>query len=222
MSLVNQDNFENLQAFPDSQQCFFGLFGQDMYSHEPPVPGLTSAENLILPATALTENCYNGMFDRCTNLTTAPELPATTLASTCYQSMFNGCTSLTTAPALPATALTNSCYYSMFAGCSSLTTAPDLPAEHLEEFCYAFMFDGCSSLNSIRCVALSLGYNNCTQYWVNGVAATGTFTKSAQNNEWTEGVDGIPIDWDVINEGSSGSGSGSGGSGSGSGSNAGY
>ena len=34
------------------------------------------------------------MFNGCTSLTTAPELPATTLTHQCYQSMFEGCTSL--------------------------------------------------------------------------------------------------------------------------------
>ena len=43
-------------------------------------------------------------------ITTAPKLPATTLSRNCYQQMFDGCTSLTTAPELPATTLTSSCY----------------------------------------------------------------------------------------------------------------
>jgi hypothetical protein len=60
------------------------------------------------------------MFSGCTSLTTAPELPATTLTNYCYQYMFSGCTSLTTAPELPATTLTNYCYDYMFQGCSRL------------------------------------------------------------------------------------------------------
>ena len=34
------------------------------------------------------------MFQGCTSLTTAPELPATTLVSNCYNNMFQGCTNL--------------------------------------------------------------------------------------------------------------------------------
>lgn len=34
------------------------------------------------------------MFKDCTSLTTAPELPATTLTENCYDSMFYGCTNL--------------------------------------------------------------------------------------------------------------------------------
>ena len=55
---------------------------------------LKSAGDLILPATTLFDYCYNGMFNGCTSLTTAPALPATTLAQNCYQNMFNGCTNL--------------------------------------------------------------------------------------------------------------------------------
>lgn len=56
---------------------------------------LTSAENLVMPATTLTSTCYNLMFSGCTALTKSPVLPATTLTNGCYNGMFNGCTSLT-------------------------------------------------------------------------------------------------------------------------------
>jgi hypothetical protein len=107
---------------------------------------LTTAPEL--PATTLTEHCYEGMFIGCTSLTTAPELPSTTLAQSCYQGMFNGCSSLTTAPELPATTLAGSCYSSMFNGCRSLTKAPDLPSTTLANECYAWMFSNCTSLTT--------------------------------------------------------------------------
>ena len=110
--------------------------------------GLHSAENLILPATALTESCYYGMFSGCTSLTTTPELPATQLERECYNSMFRDCTSLTTAPVLSATTLADGCYYEMFAGCTSLTTAPELPATALTDSCYGSMFYDCTSLTT--------------------------------------------------------------------------
>ena len=86
------------------------------------------------------------MFNECTSLTTAPELPATTLTNYCYNDMFSGCTSLTTAPSLPATTLAIGCYRLMFDGCTSLTTAPSLPATTLAEYCYWCMFYGCANL----------------------------------------------------------------------------
>ena len=109
---------------------------------------IIDAGNLILPATTLSKDCYNLMFDGCTSLTTAPALPATTLAEDCYNSMFYGCTSLTQAPELPATTLERDCYHLMFKGCTSLTQAPVLPATELADFCYKGMFDGCTSLTT--------------------------------------------------------------------------
>ena len=55
---------------------------------------LTSAENMVLPATTLEGTCYCGMFAECTNLTTAPTLSATTLAAMSYYIMFDHCRSL--------------------------------------------------------------------------------------------------------------------------------
>jgi len=105
---------------------------------------LTSAP--ILSATVLTDSCYYKMFSGCTSLTNAPVLPATTLASHCYYGMFSDCTSLRTVPPLSATMLASSCCASMFSGCTSLTNAPFLPATALANSCYYSMFSGCASL----------------------------------------------------------------------------
>lgn len=102
-----------------------------------------------LPATILSKRCYGGMFSGCTSLISAPELPVTTLAKYCCNNMFNGCTSLVTVPEiLPATTLAQRCYESMFSGCTSLVSAPDLPATTLAEYCYSSMFSDCRSLVS--------------------------------------------------------------------------
>ena len=139
MSLIDSDDFASLDSL---QSAFtFYYFFQNC-------TGLTDASKLILPATALTSNCYSSMFNNCTSLTTAPALPATTLSNSCYYNMFAGCTSLSTAPELPATTLSNSCYYGMFWNCTSLTTAPALPATTLANNCYNSMFQGCSNLTT--------------------------------------------------------------------------
>ena len=140
MSLINSTNFASLTTL-QSDYTFKSLFSE--------CTGLTSAENLILPATTLTNGCYYRMFYGCKSLTTAPSLPAITLASSCYSGMFWNCTSLATAPALPATTLHMYCYQYMFYGCKSLTTAPELPATTLANFCYDNMFAGyCNSLTT--------------------------------------------------------------------------
>ena len=100
------------------------------------------------PPTTLMHSRYEGMFEGCTSLTTAPELPATTLGESCYTAMFRGCTSLSTAPALPATNLNSRCYFAMFFGCTSLTTPPALHATTLADDCYKWMFNNCTSLTT--------------------------------------------------------------------------
>ena len=139
MSLVSGDTFANANELTANYTFTYLFYG---------CTGLTSAENLILPTTTLTQYCYNGMFSGCTSLTTAPVLSATTLANHCYGNMFSGCRKLTTAPELPATTLAQHCYDSMFSGCESLTIAPELPALNLAGGCYYEMFSGCESLTT--------------------------------------------------------------------------
>ena len=128
---------------------------------------LVDVQNLVIPVTE--EYLCSRMFDGCSNLVNAPQLPATTLAFNCYGYMFNGCTSLTTAPVLPATTLVQNCY--------------------------GYMFNGCSSLNNITCLATDISATGCTNYWVENVAATGTFTKPLSMSSWTNGINGIPDAW---------------------------
>lgn len=150
MSLIDKNNFDSLKEL--TTPATFSLLFSGCHR-------LISAENLLLPATTLTDMCYFGMF--CDifgqllnlgfdmSLTTAPELPATTLATECYYMMFYGCTKLTTAPSvLPAETLTEDCCAQMFRGCTSLTQAPILPATTLATECYAGMFIECTSLTT--------------------------------------------------------------------------
>lgn len=139
--------------------------------------------------------CFYMLFRDCTSLTKAPELPATNLTNNCYYSMFYGCTRLTVAPELPATILTNTCYGNMFFGCANLTKAPELPATDLIDGCYYMMFNGCRSLNYIKCFAINgINTNGSTDFWVNGVATTGTFYKQPDVT-WPTGINGIPNGW---------------------------
>ena len=163
MSLLFSDSFADKTSIIDCDEyAFWSLFSSS---------SIVNAENLLLPATTLANNCYSNMFYGCTSLTTAPELPATTLASSCYAFMFRGCTSLITAPELPATTLAGSCYW--------------------------YMFSGCTKLNYIKCLATDISANKCTSSWVDGVAASGTFVRNASMSSWTRGIDGIPNVWTV-------------------------
>ncbi len=190
MSLYAENGFENLTTI-SYQNAFRNLFCNNIYikNHD--------SIDLVLPATTLANSCYAGMFSGCTSLTTAPTLSATNLAYSCYHQMFSDCTSLETAPALPATTLTTFCYSDMFNGCTSLTKAPDLPAATLTMFCYLGMFYNCTKLNSITCLATDISAVDCTHSWVNGVAASGTFTKAAGVDWGEKGVSRIPSGWTV-------------------------
>lgn len=170
MSLTAGDAFANVTTLPGTW-TFCSLFK---------LSKCISAENLILPATTLTNDCYRAMFSMCETLRNAPALPATTLAKECYWYMFE---------------------------CCAITTAPDLLAPTLVTSCYAHMFVGCSNLNYIKCLATS-GINTTNlDKWVGkknaettiGVAATGTFVKD-ESADWTtvSGTSGIPTGWSLL------------------------
>lgn len=114
----------------------------------------------------------------------------------CYQEMFSNCVNLVKAPELPSQSLAEHCYQNMFAGCTSLTKAPQLPARNLQPSCYSNMFDGCESLNYVYCMANYTNQNLETSYWLNDVAATGTFVKRS-GVTWDSGIDGIPDGWTI-------------------------
>ena len=180
MSLIYGDDFRDKTTL-ESAYTFNRLFSN--------CTGLTSSENLVLPATTLTEGCYCAMFNGCSSLTNAPTLPATTLADNCYYEMFYGCSSLVIAPELPASALTNSCYYGMFQNCESLTTAPVLSATTLADYCYSRMFAGCTSLPTapvLSATTLTEGcyremFSGCTSLTTAPVLPATTLTNNCYN-----------------------------------------
>ena len=171
MSLIYGDFFEGKTDLTGTDEAFRTLFSK--------CARLTNAEKLILPATTLSDDCYNGMFSNCTSLTTPPQLPATKLANGCYMSMFEKCTSLTTAPTLPSTTLS--------------------------DVCYGNMFEGCSRLNYIKCLATDISAYGCTISWVNGVSSSGTFVKASSMSSWKTGENGIPSGWSITESGTTNS-----------------
>ena len=214
MSLVSGNNFANATTVANYNFCNLFDSGKVIHAGSLILPATTLGkgcymsmfwgcsgltETPALPATTLSDYCYQSMFLNCRSLTTAPELPATTLGTGCYLQMFQNCSGITTAPELPATTLTEQCYSNMFLNCSGLTTAPDLPAPKLAKYCYSDMFASCVNLNYIKCLATNISANGCTQGWVSGVAATGTFVKAASMSSWKSGAYGIPKNWTVQN-----------------------
>ena len=145
--------------------------------------------------------CYR-MFQNCTGLTTLPYnlLPATTLTDSCYNGMFKGCTRLTTIPKLPATTLTDSCYYEMFNGCSSLVETPAgwyLPAQTIKnKSCYN-MFRDCSKLQKMAVAYSGTIAASNWEYFLLNVSKTGTFYYS--KNQTKEKIKSIvPSGWTLV------------------------
>ncbi|MBO4660956.1 MAG: hypothetical protein J5610_05815 [Prevotella sp.] len=197
MSLIDKDGFATNTTLTETY-TFFHLFQRSDY--EPNTAILNHpTKDIVLPATTLTDYCYDGLFADAPNITRAPELPATTLAEWCYSDMFSG-TAITTAPALPATTLAPSCYADMFMNCKNLTTAPELPAATLAEGCYSSMFAGCTSLNYVKCLATDISADFCTVDWLDNVAPTGTFVKEEYMYNWEiNSAGGIPAGWTMMN-----------------------
>lgn len=218
MSLLYKNNYSTTNSLGSTNYVFSYLFSgcDKLYNHD--------VKSLLLPATTLTDYCYERMFIGCTSLTKAPELPATTMKRYCYSHMFDGCSSLTEAPDLPAQTLDKGSYQFMFRGCTSLEETPELSATTLNQFCCRSMFEGCTSLitgPTLRATTLASGcyydmFNGCTNLhsitclttttisnrdytadWVNGVSNSGTFTKASGIN-WPSGNDGIPSGWEVV------------------------
>ena len=88
MSLLKgKDGLEGATAI-EAKSAFYGLFA-----------GATNLVNnaermIVLPATTLTESCYQDMFNGCKGIEKAPELPAPKLEKNCYREMFYDCAKL--------------------------------------------------------------------------------------------------------------------------------
>lgn len=161
---------------------------------------LTSAP--LMPATTLSAYCYCGTFAGCTSIVTPPSLPATTMQTGCYKRMFAGCSTLTDVAGLDASAIVQDCCLEMFSNCTSLVSA-GVATTTIDCNGYAGLFKGCSSLNALAAGFDSWG-NDATYLadWVNGVAASGTFTCSATLGTDTtiaRGDNRCPTGWNVAN-----------------------
>ena len=167
MSLLDSENYESIKQITQSF-AFAKLFAY--------CTGLTSAENLNMPATAVSASAYREMFQDCSSLTTPPQI-------------------------LPATSLADSCYRNMFAQ-SGVISGPELPAETLVESCYRMMFYSATTLNYIKCLATDKSATNATSAWTQSVASSGMFVKpsSISVSTWGTGVNGIPTNWVVMDE----------------------
>ena len=171
-----------------NEYCFASLFEG--------CTALTAAPSL--PAETLKANCYKQMFAKCSALEKAPKVRAKQYADYACFEMFQDCTALTEVPDLEDATLAPHCYNAMFMGCTALQTAPVLKAKTLATACYSNMFKNCSSINKITVYFTDWNNKEYTAYWVQGVAASGTFVCFAALKD-ERGNANIPQGWTVDN-----------------------
>lgn len=180
MSLIYGDNFIGQDVWTERNS---GSSGSGFFSRS----DIRNAENLILPATTLSERAYRYMFSQCIWLVSAPELPATTLSVGCYVGMFYNCPSLTKAPILPAPKLVKGCYGGMFAYCESLKYVK----------CYATSLKIYSIDKMITYYDDIYGVWVESNEWLSGITTSGTLVCKQVNGGKNPLEDYIPSTWSV-------------------------
>lgn len=172
-----------------AQRALMGLFRECTKLTTPPE----------LPATTLTERCYQEMFYGCTALTELPQLPATIVPSTSYRWMFYGCTSLDDTVTIDATSVNTYSLYGMFQGCTSIDEAELKTTSFSGSDSLGGLFRYCSSLRKIT-VAFTSWPADSTTSWVEGVSASGDFYCPAAlpdaSRSWNSK---IPQGWTKVN-----------------------
>ena len=109
MSLIDKDDYATNTTLT-VPYTFYRLFQKS--DHSPNTAILNHpTKDIVLPATTLTANCYDGLFADVPNITRTPELPATTLTDWCYSEMFSGCTSLNYVKCLATDISAESCTF---------------------------------------------------------------------------------------------------------------
>lgn len=117
LSLIYGDEIiNNIEGYP---YVFRYLF----YS----VIGLLHVEEGFLPATILSEGCYEAMFNS-SSIMTAPELPAPTLTYRCYREMYKLCNNLNYIKMLATNISAQDCFYDWVRKVASTGTFVKNPA----------------------------------------------------------------------------------------------
>lgn len=85
----------------------------------------------------------------------------------------------------------------MFSTCTKLVEAPVISATTFGSYSCQGMFERCTSLSSINVAFTTWPGNSATEYWVYGVAASGTFKCQAELPD-VRGDSNIPTGWTKV------------------------
>lgn len=124
------------------------------------------------------------------------ELPATTLTDSCYNAMFFNCEKLLAAPkVLPATTLTPNCYTNMFRWCRALVTAPIIMAEDMSaNGCMTMMLND-TKIKKVE-IHVDSWYTDNAMSWLSSVPSDGKLLIK-QGLEIPQGSSGCPDSWEI-------------------------
>lgn len=192
MSLFDSKNFATLKEF--TQSYAVGSMFKRGY-------GCKAASSLVLPATALTQNVYFGLFQGCQFKRGPRVLPAPHIGDASYNCMFQSMWTLEEMPIIMATGVNGWGCNQMFAGCTALKeTTPLIFTNVVANGCNG-MFKNCTSLNKVTCLIENPNTSDNTKDWLTNVSATGTFYKSSSvaESSFPRNGNGIPTGWTIAN-----------------------
>lgn len=182
-SLINENCPNSMGNF-----CFYKLFGT-----YPNRNGIVDASELILPTTC-SKGCYQYMF-QCCDIKHAPKLTAKILAEECYYGMFERCTYLEDEIILPATYIPDGAYRTMYIGCSGITSATLYAERFNGKNPRTSMFSNCIEFNSLSLPSL-INAPTDNKAWMNNVSPTGTVYQNSEATwDTTTSAMKIPSGW---------------------------
>ena len=155
MSMISPDgNYHTQKAITKDYALKGLLYGTGYWEYNPSTDNYECKElytvshekyKLTLPATTLTQGCYNYMLAY-TGLTEVPELPATVIPDYAYQYMFDHCLELTEAPALNLESVGNFGCSQMYESCMNLKKAGAVHVKNVGPNALRWTFENCKEL----------------------------------------------------------------------------
>lgn len=147
--------------------------------------------------TTMPQGCYCQLFVTNTTITGASDLlfPFANVSQDGMRALFNGCTSLTSIPSLSTITSVGQDGLRYFAAGSRITSVDLSSVKSVGTTGFVNAFNGCSQLNNVKCMNLDSWDTPKMSGWLDGVAASGTFTKPLGLAILRGSANTIPVGW---------------------------